>query len=201
MAGVESALTLADLAGLEPQAGDVVYVSGYDLAQASSGPALAQWVPSLGPQVLVVYDPGPLAAQLPRAVVGAILGRTDILTLSRREAFLMSPPGSLKARFNALRQALSERCLICLRDGSRGCWIAPPTGSMVRVEGLRVEPVVDATGAGDTHTGAFLAWLARGASVLEAARVANVAAALSVRTRGPATAPSLAELAAALGGT
>jgi sugar/nucleoside kinase (ribokinase family) len=64
----------------------------------------------------------------------------------------------------------------------------------VHVPGFRVD-VLDTTGAGDTHTGTFIAALARGADALDAARTANAAAALSVTRRGPATAPSAAELA------
>ena len=61
------------------------------------------------------------------------------------------------------------------------------------VPGFGVE-VVDTNGAGDTHTGAFLAALASGASWSEAVRRANGAAALSVTRRGPATGPTVAEL-------
>jgi sugar/nucleoside kinase (ribokinase family) len=54
---------------------------------------------------------------------------------------------------------------------------------------------LDSNGAGDTHTGAFIAALATGADDVAAARTANAAAALSVTRRGPATAPTAAELA------
>jgi sugar/nucleoside kinase (ribokinase family) len=53
---------------------------------------------------------------------------------------------------------------------------------------------VDSNGAGDTHTGAFIAALAAGEDAAGAARRANAAAALSVTKRGPATAPTSAEL-------
>ncbi|HEX9518227.1 MAG TPA: PfkB family carbohydrate kinase, partial [Streptosporangiaceae bacterium] len=54
---------------------------------------------------------------------------------------------------------------------------------------------VDTNGAGDTHSGAFIAALAAGAAEIAAARSANAAAALSVTRRGPATAPTQDELA------
>jgi ribokinase len=44
--------------------------------------------------------------------------------------------------------------------------------------------VVDTTGAGDTFVGALAAEMARGAGVLEAARLAVVAGSLSVRALG-----------------
>jgi len=55
--------------------------------------------------------------------------------------------------------------------------------------------VVDTSGAGDAHSGAFIAALAAGAADAAAARRANAAAAFSVTRRGPATAPTREELA------
>jgi sugar/nucleoside kinase (ribokinase family) len=54
---------------------------------------------------------------------------------------------------------------------------------------------VDTTGAGDTHTGVFLAALLSGRDAPAAARTANAAAAFAVTRRGPAAAPTAAELA------
>jgi sugar/nucleoside kinase (ribokinase family) len=53
---------------------------------------------------------------------------------------------------------------------------------------------VDTTGAGDAHSGVFLAALADGLSPEAAARRANAAAALAVTRPGPATTPDRAEL-------
>ena len=53
---------------------------------------------------------------------------------------------------------------------------------------------VDTTGAGDAHSGVFLAALADGLSAADAARRANAAAALAVTRPGPATSPDRAEL-------
>jgi 2-dehydro-3-deoxygluconokinase len=67
---------------------------------------------------------------------------------------------------------LGERgCLLGLREAGGG-------RRQVHVPGIRVK-AVDATAAGDTFDGAFLAMLLEGASPEAAARHANVAAALS----------------------
>ena len=58
--------------------------------------------------------------------------------------------------------------------------------------------VYDVSGAGDTSVAAFMLALAAGASPVEAARIANVAAGIAVRKLGTATV-SAAELGAALG--
>jgi sugar/nucleoside kinase (ribokinase family) len=96
------------------------------------------------------------------------------------------------------------RAGVLVRTGAAGCLVArtgagadglPP----VHVPGFPVT-VVDTNGAGDTHTGTFIAALAGGADALDAARTANAAAALSVTRRGPATAPAESELARFLAG-
>ena len=58
---------------------------------------------------------------------------------------------------------------------------------------------VDTTGAGDAHSGVFLASLAAGLTVGAAARRANAAAALTVTRAGSATSPTRAELDRLLG--
>ena len=57
---------------------------------------------------------------------------------------------------------------------------------------------IDSTGAGDTHTGVFLAELLAGRPAPVAARIANGAAAFAVTRQGPATAPTTDELDAFL---
>lgn len=71
---------------------------------------------------------------------------------------------------------------VVLKLGASGALVASEAGR-TRLRGHQVDPV-DATGAGDTFDGALLAELARGATLLDAARYANAAAALSTRGRG-----------------
>jgi 2-dehydro-3-deoxygluconokinase len=75
--------------------------------------------------------------------------------------------------------------LVALKMSAEGCLIATPQ-ERFRVPGHRVE-AVDATGAGDTFDGSFLARLLAGDDVKAAARYANVAAALSTRGYGAVT--------------
>jgi sugar/nucleoside kinase (ribokinase family) len=61
-------------------------------------------------------------------------------------------------------------------------------GAPVHVDGFEVA-VLDTNGAGDTHSGVFLAELAMGTDVLEAARRGNAAAAVAISILGPASSP------------
>jgi len=57
-----------------------------------------------------------------------------------------------------------------------------------------VVTAIDTTGAGDAHSGVFLAALAAGLPAADAARRANAAAALTVTRSGAAVSPTRAEL-------
>ena len=83
---------------------------------------------------------------------------------------------------------------ILVRAGAAGCYVAPyGSSNAVHVRSRKVT-AVDTTGAGDAHSGAFLAALADGLPPLEAAARANAAAAFAVTRPGPATSPTRAGL-------
>ena len=75
--------------------------------------------------------------------------------------------------------------LVALKMASDGCLVVTDK-QRLRLPGHRVASV-DATGAGDTFDGAFLARLLAGDDLKVAARYANVAAALSTKGYGAVT--------------
>lgn len=181
--------------------GDAVYVSGYGLAAGETGPALSAWAAALPPGALLFVDPGPLAAQIPAAVLDPVLARCDWLSCNEREAALLAatrltrtdPPASPCGPADAARRLLA-RVNVIVRAGVAGCYLARRgSAGPVHVPAPRVA-AVDTTGAGDAHSGVFLAALASGLSPLAAAARANAAAAFAVTRQGPATAPTRDEL-------
>jgi sugar/nucleoside kinase (ribokinase family) len=178
--------------------GDAVYVSGYGLVPPGSGTVLGAWAAALPPGALLFMDPGPLAAQIPDAVLDPVLARCDWLSCNAREGALLS---GAAAPEQAARRLLARtaRASVIVRAGPDGCLLA----ARPRAGGVPPAPVpipaptvaaVDTTGAGDAHSGVFLAALADGLSPADAARRANAAAALAVTRPGPATSPARAEL-------
>ncbi|MGW5697992.1 PfkB family carbohydrate kinase, partial [Streptomyces asiaticus] len=71
--------------------------------------------------------------------------------------------------------------------------LANPAKTGVAIPGRRVT-AVDSNGAGDAHTGAFLALLGHGLDLGSAVEGANAAAAFAVTRHGPATGPTADEL-------
>ena len=173
--------------------GDAVYVSGYGLVPPGSGAVLGAWAAALPPGALLFVDPGPLAAQIPDAVLGPVLARCDWLSCNAREAAIL---GGAADPEEAARRLLGRtaRASVIVRVGPAGCFLATrPLPAPVSIPAPAMA-AVDTTGAGDAHSGVFLAALADGLSPADAARRANTAAAFAVTRPGPATSPARAEL-------
>ncbi|WP_235010205.1 PfkB family carbohydrate kinase [Mycobacterium sp. 3519A] len=195
-AGAEAHLSSADLDRIDLRQGDIVYVSGYSLAFACNGPSLRDWLPTLPSSATVVVDPGPLVAEIEESVLAAALGRADWWTCNDREARLLT--GRSAAAAAVLLSERTGRRGVVVRAGAAGAVLATPGSAPVEILGLPATEVVDTNGAGDIHTGAMIAALAAGLDPIRAIYRANVAAALSVSRHGPDSAPSAAEVDAAI---
>jgi len=222
--GAEATMTAADLAGISAGSGDAVYLSGYGLLYPANQAALLDWLGRLGEAVVVFADPGPLAHLIPPSVLDRVMARADWWSCNAREAERLTggrdpaaAASALAARVGqqeagqpaATRQEAGQPAArpdrrgtpgVLVRTGPGGCLLCHRGAAPVHVPGFQVA-ALDTTGAGDAHTGTFIAALAGGADEIDAARTANAAAALSVTRHGPATAPTAAELARFLSGS
>jgi sugar/nucleoside kinase (ribokinase family) len=192
--GAELTLTGRDLEAVALEAGDYLYLSGYNLVYPEIAEAVARWVGEVDPAVVVAYDPGARAADVAPDHQAAVLARSDWLLCNAAEARVLSGEAEIAAAAEGLL-ARTGRAGVVIHDGERGCWVVTPLQPCVRVEGFAAH-VIDTNGAGDTHNGVFLAETALGTGVLEAARRANAAAAIAVGRLGPATSPTRDELTA-----
>lgn len=189
--GAEATLTPADLAHLRPGPTDVVYLTGYSLLYPADRAALTGWLPQLDPAVTVVVDPGPLVREVPSPALEAVLARADWWSCNAREAALLTGIDDPVAATSALQSRL-KRGSALVRNGPDGC-LLHHAGTLAVIPGFAVD-AVDLNGAGDAHTGAFIAALAHGIAPPAAVHRANAAAALAITTPGPATAPDIRTL-------
>lgn len=133
-----------------------------------------------------------------RATIDATVARCDVLLPSlddSQQLTSLKEPDAIADYYLRLGAPV-----VALKMSAEGCLIATPK-KRFRVPGHRVQ-AVDATGAGDTFDGSFLARLLAGDDLKAAARYANVAAALSTKGYGavtpiPRAAEVLAEMARA----
>lgn len=130
-----------------------------------------------------------------RSVIDATIARCDVALPSlddSQQLTGMQEPDAIADYYLKLGAPL-----VALKMGSEGVLLAAGRDRF-RLPAHRVEPV-DATGAGDTFDGAFLARLLAGDDPQTAARYANVAAALSTMGYGAVTPmPRRAEVLKAL---
>jgi ribokinase len=132
-----------------------------------------------------VLNPAPAD---PDVVESGLLRSVDVLTPNATEARLLAghpPQDGWEAAWRTLgdlhHRGLS-RAVVTL--GAQGCLIVDPrTDSPLLVKAFDVR-AVDTVGAGDAFNGALAAAVARGRSLVEAARWANAAAALAVTRPG-----------------
>ena len=126
-----------------------------------------------------------------------------LITPNHHEAELMAQV-SIRTPDEARRAAaiIHERSAasVLITWGEHGMWMLDASRSPVEETHLQAatREVADVTGAGDTVIAVLALGLAAGATMAEAARLANIAAGLVVTRFGPATV-SVEELAAAAG--
>ncbi|MBJ6372426.1 sugar kinase [Sedimentitalea sp. CAU 1593] len=132
----------------------------------------------------VSYDPNLRLALWPldraRAVIHGAMARCDIALPGIDDAMQLTglnDPDRIVDFYLSLGTGI-----VALTLGSDGALVATPD-TRHRIPGRKVD-AVDATGAGDTFDGAFLARLLAGNDPFEAAHYANVAAALSTQGFG-----------------
>jgi sugar/nucleoside kinase (ribokinase family) len=189
--GAEAGLTSQRLDHVEIRPTDAVVISGYGLLHDANRDAIIDRLPRLPPETTVCYDPGPLGHTLSDSAVKAVRQRVDWWSCNDREASLATGCADPAAAAAELLTRL-RRGSVVVRLGTSGCLVAQRGSAVAHVPGVPVA-IVDTTGAGDAHLGAFIAGLAAGRDAEASARRANVVAALTITRRGPATSPTAEE--------
>jgi ribokinase len=192
--GAEGRLHPEQLASVSVTSADLVYVTGYSLMHEANRASLLSWLPGIAARVL--FDPGPLAAEIPGEALEALLPGFAVLSCNATEARALSGSDTNEAAAAELAALVTTGAAVVVRDGPGGCVLAFE-GGIRRIAGFPVK-AVDTNGAGDTHCGVLAAELLRGTALEVAVCRANAAAALSVQRSGPATAPNRAEIDAFL---
>ncbi|WP_427383627.1 PfkB family carbohydrate kinase [Janibacter sp. G56] len=191
----ERLITVESLQTADPQAGDLVCVSGYSLTGTTRDPLL-QWLAGLPAGVEVVLDPGAIFEELPDETRTQMLALTTVWTGNAEESEALTGESDIVVAAPKCLEHLPTGAVAVVRDGPQGCAVHAD-GETTDLDGYPQKPV-DTNGAGDTHTGVLVACRAAGLPWAESARRANAGGAIKVTRRGPSTAPSAVEIDAFL---
>lgn len=182
--GAEAEPAFADLAKVSLAPNDFIYLSGYDLGYPIASPVLGRFMDECIGDQRIIFDPGPLIADIPGPLLEKVLGKAEVTSCNSNEYQYLVDAGYL---------AHVQKNLV-IRDGPNGADVVTLDSS--RHIAAPIVTAVDSTGAGDTHVGAMIAELAEGSGLEAAVYFANVCAAISVTRYGPAVGPTRTEVSA-----
>ncbi|WP_170560018.1 PfkB family carbohydrate kinase [Ruegeria atlantica] len=171
-------------------------LSGYALHYKGSRDTLRHWLETENTIQNLVFDPSPVIASIPDQARDAALNRAQWISTNTREATVLTGQNDPATAAQNLAASRPPGGGAVVRCGADGCFLGQDD-TVEHIPPYRVQ-VVDTNGAGDAHVGSFIARLAAGDTAIQAARYANVAAAISTTQKGPATTPLSAVVAEVL---
>jgi len=131
-----------------------------------------------------VFVEGVDRAEWRRRVIPS-LPHLDYFVPSEREALAISGVDDIEDAARAFQREGARNVVIKL--GERGVFCLDEAGRGEQVAAYRVARVIDATGAGDCWAAGFLAGLLEDRNLVDAARLGNAVAAVSVQAPGATT--------------
>ncbi|MBI0149971.1 PfkB family carbohydrate kinase [Bifidobacterium sp. M0353] len=179
--------------------GDVIYLSGYSFCHKDNTRSLVGFAHlHQGEEFPVLFDLGPMVADIALDVLKTVNGLHPIWSLNEREGPILAerlgcrPDVRGETELESTCRSLSQKLgsPVVLRAGARGAWYCQPKDS-IQIEYIPTPQVhaIDTNGAGDTHSGVLCAGILQGLPIEEALTLANCAGALSTTQPGPATCP------------
>ncbi|MCT6900964.1 MAG: PfkB family carbohydrate kinase [Bifidobacterium sp.] len=197
--GAETRVPEGTYEGMDLVPGDVVYLSGYSFCHKDNTRSLLGFAHlHQGEGFPVLFDLGPMVADIALDVLDTVNGLHPIWSLNEREGPILAerlgcqPETGDATELESLCRSLSLRLdsPVVLRAGARGAWYCHPKGAM-QSKYIPTPQVhaIDTNGAGDAHSGVLCAGIFQGMPIEEALTLANCAGALSTTQSGPATCP------------
>ncbi|CAH8768516.1 PfkB family carbohydrate kinase [Paenibacillus dendritiformis] len=158
---------------------DYIYLSGYEL-EGPSGQVILDALAARQASCRIIFDPSPRVTYLDRETLRRVLGMNTILHLNRAE---LSGLTGMQELNDAVREAYRQTGQpVVVTMGQDGTLLCTSEGSEILP--ARKVTVVDTIGAGDSHTGAFIAGLAGGLPLREACLLGNDIAGQVVQQQG-----------------
>ncbi|KJY51865.1 PfkB family carbohydrate kinase [Bifidobacterium mellis] len=197
--GAETRVPEGTYEGMDLVPGDVVYLSGYSFCHKDNTRSLVGFAHRhQGEGFPVLFDLGPMVADIALDVLNTVNGLHPIWSLNEREGPILAqrlecrPETGNATEPESVCRSLSLRLdsPVVLRAGARGAWYCQPKDArQSRYIPTPQVHAIDTNGAGDAHSGVLCAGIFQGLPIEEALTLANCAGALSTTQPGPATCP------------
>lgn len=158
---------------------DYIYLSGYSF-EGTSAAVLVEQLRHKRQDAAIIFDPSPRVSEMDRNHLEALLEMGTIIHCNRDELLALSEVDDVEAGAMLLHEKTNQPIVVTL--GSEGTLFVEH-GKVTICVGQQVS-LVDTIGAGDTHTGAFIAALLGGESIETACIWGNDAAAKVVQVQG-----------------
>lgn len=157
----------------------LIYVSGYEL-EGTSGEVIVSELEHIqdAAWTKIVFDPGPRAAYLDEETLSRLFALQPVVHCNKEELFTLTNVSDVTEGVTALFERTKTTVIVTL--GADGC-VYYSGAEIVNTPSEKVA-VVDTIGAGDSHTGAFIAGQALGLSTAESCLLANKVSAAVVAT-------------------
>jgi sugar/nucleoside kinase (ribokinase family) len=182
ISGAEGKRSFAELEQYDYDEETWLVIYGYELVYPTSREAFLELFASGLIKSKIVFDPGPTTAELTSEVLDWIGAHATLISCNLSE-------------YEKLAPHVGPECWLLLRKGAEGAELWH-RGAIVATAAGRKVNVVDTNGAGDVHTGAFLAALAKGNDLQASLELACRAAEYSIQLEGGCTGPTWQELLA-----
>lgn len=147
------------------------------------------WIKRHRPSINIAYNPSPFKPEL---VTAEALSQVDLLIVNEGEARGVARlVGEDNQEFEPLAAELVKHlnphnvCTVIITLGARGCVYALGR-EVASVASVKVDKVVDTTGAGDTFFGGVVLQLSLGRDIGTAVRFATVASSIAIGVKGAA---------------
>jgi len=182
ISGAEGQRSFSELEQYDYDEDAWLVIYGYELVYPTSRDAFMELFASGLIKSKIVFDPGPTTAELTPEVLNWIGAHATLISCNLSE-------------YEKLAPRVSPECWLLLRKGAEGAELWHRGAIVATAAGRKVD-VVDTNGAGDVHTGAFLAALAKGNDLQASLELACRAAEYSIQLEGGCTGPTWQELLA-----
>lgn len=158
---------------------DYIYVSGYEL-EGPSGKIIVDALSKRKQTGKIVFDVGPRVEFLDKEILEKILGMGTIVHANKSEMLMLMGETDVELAAEKLTRLTQEPVVVTLGgEGTLYCTLEESG-----IVATKPVEVVDTIGAGDAHTGALIAGLARGYSIRQACDLGNVIAGIVVQQQG-----------------